>query len=174
MDVDSLKGMALKYSMISVALVVLICIGLTERKADQSKKTTHVDAAKPMKRNAESPENDFVKQELGNLTSPFTRKTVLELNSIVARSLSAIESFDRTRRIETRDPDGLTGRYCELCELASEAKSDMSEASHRVRTSGERYNDEILTAMVHFVNDVDREIRDELRDFSELGVVDQG
>lgn len=136
--------------------------------------------ALPCRADASSPPGDaqhgsaprFVEQELDQLGSPFTRETVLRLNAIVSRSLSAIEDFDRART-EPASSGGAQGpaapdrsrvleRYTELSRQAAQARADMSAAAREVRGSGERYNDAILTAMAHFVDDVDEEIGEEL------------
>lgn len=107
----------------------------------------------------------FERLELDQLSSPFTKKTVLKLNKIVGRSLAAVQEFDRIRRT----PDAGSTRisdYRTLSATANAARSDMSAASVQLRNSGERYNEAIFAAMVRFVDDVDDEIRAEVEQVS--------
>ncbi len=110
-------------------------------------------------------ESRFVEQELDDIESPFTRETVLKLNSIVGRSLSAINEFDQLRSTasvaDDRDPSRLLAVYQELSTKASAAQVDMGQESSRLVSSDEHYNEEILAAMVYFVSQVDSEIREE-------------
>lgn len=107
----------------------------------------------------------FVGQELDQLESPFTRETVLTLNEIVGRSFGAITEFDDARKRlgatgEARAAE-LGSVYGRLSAKAARARVDMNAAAERLRESGERYNREILSAMVRFVEQVDDEIREE-------------
>ena len=109
----------------------------------------------------------FVEQKLEDLTSPFTKETVLALNAIVSRSLSAIESFDETRREIKNDNndvqrDEVLATYTKLSRETKQAKDDMAAAAERLRDSNERYNKAIFAAMVQFVNNVDNEIHSEI------------
>lgn len=110
-------------------------------------------------------ESRFVEQELDDIESPFTRETVLKLNSIVGRSLSAINEFDQVRSTagvaDNHDPSRLLAVYEELSAKASAAQVDMGQESSRLVSSDEHYNEEILAAMVYFVSQVDSEIREE-------------
>jgi len=109
----------------------------------------------------------FVEQELENLASPFTKETVLALNSIVERSLSAIEEFDDARKQFVSGDDVLAAEamivYRSLSARAESARSDMGAERDRLLHSDERYNEAILAAMVHFVEQVDEEIRQEIQ-----------
>ncbi|QEG20676.1 hypothetical protein [Mariniblastus fucicola] len=105
------------------------------------------------------PEFEF--QELEQLSSPFSKKTVLALNEIVARSLATIEAFDDQRR-KADDHSERLKIYERLSIQAHQARSDMSAAGKRLRDSGEAYNEAIFNAMVRFVDDVDEEIRAEI------------
>ncbi|MEM7049121.1 MAG: hypothetical protein AAF604_05655 [Acidobacteriota bacterium] len=110
-----------------------------------------------------SPESSqFVEQEL---RSPFTRETVLELNAIVARSLSIIGRFDTARkefatRPSTAAPQTLE-TYAALAAEAISARTEMSAANQRLRQSGEPFNEAILAAMIRFVDGVSEEIEQE-------------
>ncbi|MEM9599210.1 MAG: hypothetical protein AAGD06_33385, partial [Acidobacteriota bacterium] len=110
-----------------------------------------------------SPEgSQFVEQELGQLRSPFTRETVLELNAIVARSLSVIGRFDEARREYAASPSTAAPKtletYASLAVEADSAQADMSAANRRLRSSGEPFNEAILAAMIRFVDGVSEEI----------------
>ncbi|WP_171183078.1 hypothetical protein [Alienimonas chondri] len=113
---------------------------------------------------AEATASPFIEQELDQLGSPFTRETVLELNEIVARSLTVIERFDEVRM----QSDAATAPvspgevYGELSERADRARADLNATATRLRDSDERHNAAILAAMVRFVDGVDREIREEI------------
>lgn len=110
---------------------------------------------------AQSPDGAarFVEQELDQLSSPFSRETVLELNAIVARSLDVIEEFDTARREHAVRPSSATGGlYADLAQRADGARVDMAAAEQRLRQSGERFNEAILAAMVRFVDGVSTEI----------------
>ena len=112
------------------------------------------------------PSPRFVEQGLEQLGSPFTRDTVLRLNAIVARSLSAIEQFDRAR-MESGSNGGAERSaslrtYAELSRQAEQARIDMAAAGRQLRASGEAYNEAILAAMIRFVEDVDEEIGEEV------------
>ena len=109
----------------------------------------------------------FVEQKLEDLTSPFTKETVLALNAIVSRSLSAIESFDKARRELENDNDEIQrvemlATYTKLSQSTRQARGDMATAAERLRSSGENYNKAIFAAMVQFVNNVDEEIHAEI------------
>lgn len=116
----------------------------------------------------------LVKQELEQLSSPFTKPTVLMLNAITARSKATIDAYDKAvpgiRAAVSDRGRGAAARakrqaaMARLSALAAEAareRVDMKRAERRVRTSGEKYNDTILTAMVDFVVNVDTEIHGE-------------
>ena len=103
----------------------------------------------------------FVVQEITEIDSPFTRETVLKLNAIVQRSLNAINEFDHARSSDNIYPDQRFNVYTDLSEKASSAHADMALASNKLISSNERYNEEILSAMVYFVQQVDNEIREE-------------
>lgn len=128
---------------------------------DESLGQSHAGVPKPQS----SASSQFVEQELDDLTSPFTKMRVLNLNAIVARSLSAIEAFDEARK-ELKADDEASVRsvlktYAQLSEQARLARDDMQAASEQLKSSGEQYSKPIFAAMVHFVDDVDQEIRDE-------------
>ena len=112
-------------------------------------------------------EPEFVEQKLEDLTSSFTKETVLALNAIVSRSLSAIERFDEARRDFNNDSDDaqrveILATYTELSNTTRQARKDMDAAAKRLRNSGEHYNEAIFAAMVEFVNKVDNEIHAEI------------
>ncbi|MEM7586621.1 MAG: hypothetical protein AAF560_24745 [Acidobacteriota bacterium] len=122
-----------------------------------------VDPAAKSQASAES--SQFVEQELGQLRSPFTRETVLELNAIVARSLSVIGRFDTARKEHAASPSTATPQtletYASLAAEAISAREDMSAANQRLRRSGEHFNEAILAAMIRFVDGVPEEIEQE-------------
>ncbi|MEM7783076.1 MAG: hypothetical protein AAF939_11090 [Planctomycetota bacterium] len=105
----------------------------------------------------------FIKQELGQMASPFTRETVIELNRIVSKSLKAINAFDKTRKLKQETDAEKLNQFRQLYDSAAKARVEMLATSHRVKTSGERYNKEILAAMVKFVDHVPIEISQEIR-----------
>ncbi len=115
----------------------------------------------------------FVEQGLEHLESPFTKETVLELNAIVERSLLAIREFDVVRQgllSDGAEPNDTHLRVHEgLSQQAAVARCDMAAASDRLRRSREPYNEEILAAMIHFVDHVDEEIRAELERLTRPG-----
>ena len=116
---------------------------------------------------ADADSSRFVEQEIENLVSPFTKETVLTLNSIVARSLSAIEEFDEARKQFVSGDDVLVVEamkvYRSLSARAASARNDMGAERDRLLSSDERYNEAIFAAMVHFVEQVDEEIRQEIQ-----------
>lgn len=124
----------------------------------------------------------FVEQGPDQLSSPFTKTTVLRLNAIVRKSKDIIDRFDRdipgirasvaagARRgaapaARARAQTQL-GALAALSERARVNLAEMKRAEHRVRTSGEKFNDTILSAMVAFCIDVDSELRTEHRDLA--------
>lgn len=130
-----------------------------------SQGNTGQDAQDPAVENDLHAASRFVEQGLDQVESPFTRSTVLTLNGIVDRSLTAIREFDAIRQHRTPTDNAsvaeILGVYRTLSDQATLARTDLNEARDRLRDSGERYNKEILSAMVHFVENVDEEIREE-------------
>ena len=127
----------------------------------------NIEAAKTVLPKQNEDEPKFVEQKLEDLTSPFTKETVLALNAIVSRSLTAIDTFDQTRRElndNTNDAQRveILATYTELSNTTRQARDDMAAAAERLRDSGERYNEAIFAAMVEFVNNVDKEIHQEI------------
>lgn len=134
-----------------------------EAKVDNSQAKETADQA-----NGRKP-SEFELQEIEQLDSPFTKETVLELNTIVGRSLAAIDAFDTARKVQN-DETAIANqldKFKKLSKQASDAKVDMDAAKERLLKSGEKYNDEIFQAMVRFVDEVDKEIRDEISTLSE-------
>ena len=127
----------------------------------------NIEAAKTVLPSQSEDEPKFAEQKLEDLTSPFTKETVLTLNAIVSRSLTAIETFDETRRELNNNTDDaqrveILTTYTELSNTTRQARDDMAAAAERLRDSGERYNEAIFAAMVEFVNNVDKEIHQEI------------
>lgn len=121
----------------------------------------------------------FVEQGKDQLSSPFTKPTVLKLNAIVQKSKDIIDRFDHdipairksvaagasrgaTAAARARGATSL-GALFALSERARVNLAEMKRAERGVRTSGEKYNDTILSAMVAFCVDVDTELRTEHR-----------
>ncbi|MBA4048682.1 MAG: hypothetical protein C0476_09100 [Sphingomonas sp.] len=121
----------------------------------------------------------FVEQGPDQLSSPFTKATVLKLNAIVRKSQVIIDEFDldipairkavaagAAPRASSAARARANTSLASLATLASRAqvnRADMQRAERQVRTSGEKYNDTILAAMVAFCVDVDTELRTEHR-----------
>ncbi len=130
-------------------------------------------AAKSSESQADTGNSNYANQELDDLSSPFTRETVLVLNAIVSRSLSAIEAFDKARR-EPDCSDRLDNRatrlakYEDLSEQAHQARIDLVAAGKRLRESGEYYNEAIFAGMLDFVKSVDVEIRQEINKLQDV------
>jgi hypothetical protein len=126
-------------------------------------------------RSFDDPSSTFVEQQLVQLGSPFTRETVLTLNAIVARSLSTINAFDDAReQLDASDRASaaeMLTMFHLLADQAALARQDMDAAAERLRNSGEPYNEAIFAAMVHFVDDVDEEIRAEIEQLSDVQVL---
>ena len=125
----------------------------------------------------------FVEVGIDQLSSPFTKDTVLKLNAIVGRSKLIIDRFDAsiptirkavaagaaadaTPQVKRRANASL-GDLDGLAAGASADLADMKRAERQIRASGEKYNEPILAAMVRFVADVDDELRTEHRELSE-------
>lgn len=121
----------------------------------------------------------FIEQGAADVGSPFTKPTVLKLNAIVQKSKNIIDRFDHdvpairaavaagakrgaTKAARARATVSL-GSLATLSERARINLADMKRAERGVRTSGEKYNDTILSAMVAFCVDVDTELRTEHR-----------
>ena len=100
----------------------------------------------------------FAEQELDQLASPFTERTVLRLNAVVARSLAVVDRFDRLRD----SPGPGVGPLEELAAEATAARAAMDGAEADLRRSGEPFNEAILAAMAGFVREVEQEVREEL------------
>lgn len=121
----------------------------------------------------------FVEQGIDQLSSPFTKPTVLKLNAIVQKSKDIIDRFDHDiKAIRTAvaaaakrgapvaaraHATASLGTLSALSERARINLAEMKRAERGVRTSGEKYNDTILSAMVAFCVDVDTEVRTEHR-----------
>ena len=122
---------------------------------------------------AETGDSRFVEQELEDIESPFTRETVLALNAIVERSLSAINEFDDARKqaeaTSTQGQAELLAVYQAISERAALARRDMAGEGNRMLNSGEQYNQAIFAAMVHFVEQVDDEVRREIETVQVVG-----
>lgn len=121
----------------------------------------------------EKPPQTFSKLELAQLRSPFTKKSVLMLNAITARSKKTIDAYDAqlpairrailapaTNAAQRKQRVSALARLSALASQSDIELRDMKAAEHKVRTSGEFYNDTILSAMVAFVMDVRTEITD--------------
>lgn len=121
------------------------------------------------------PEQQFVELGLDGLSSPFTKETVLKLNAIVGRSLTAVKEYDGViARIQASVGaaaiEGASGEtYAEalkglttirtLSAEASLARDDLRAAEDELKSSGENYNEAILAGMIVFVAKVDDELR---------------
>ena len=101
---------------------------------------------------------DFSEQELDQLASPFTERTVLRLNAVVARSLAVVDRFDRLRGAPGSGVEPLE----QLAAEATAARTAMDGAEADLRRSGEPFNEAILAAMTGFVREVEQEVRQEL------------
>ena len=111
-------------------------------------------------------DREFVGQEIEQLTSPFTRDTVLKLNSIVRKSLDVIEEFDQVRKQAsggTFNDDEIRHKFAELSKRAASSRADMDLAEKELKSSGEKFNRPIFEAMKRFVVQVDEEIGFELQ-----------
>ncbi|MFM9827784.1 MAG: hypothetical protein ACKVOB_03440 [Sphingomonas sp.] len=124
----------------------------------------------------------FVEQGLEQLSSPFTKPTVIKLNAIVARSKNSIDTFDHivpgiraSVAAAAKPKASLAARKAahaqmgKLMALATKARTEqtaMKAAEKQVRASGEKYNDTILSAMVGFVDEVKTEIDEEVTQLS--------
>ncbi len=163
----------LKVFAASIAIVWLA----TSAAAQTAAPSAAVQSADP------SPAHEqFVEIGIGQLSSPFTTATVLKLNAIVARSKAVIDRFDASIPAIRKSvaagsaadatPDVKSRAKASLAELdalsasASADLADMKAAERQVRSSGEKYNDTILSAMVRFVADVDDELRTECHELS--------
>ncbi len=108
--------------------------------------------------------------------SPFEGDRVIGLNAIVRRSFDTSKLYDRNidgiraqvaKAAATNDPDekalaeeGLKkveGWYAE----AKAAFDDMAKAEEDLRASGEFFDEGIFGAMVKFVKDIEKELREE-------------
>lgn len=128
---------------------------------------------------SEAPEAEgseaFAGAELEN--SAFTRERVLALNAIVARSLEAINAYDRdiaairaSVTAAVQEDAGAEQRAAGASGLeilaalqaeAGAARNDFDDEVAALKESGEPYNESILAGMRTFVERVDREIADE-------------
>ncbi|TXG82562.1 MAG: hypothetical protein E6R12_11125 [Sphingomonadales bacterium] len=105
---------------------------------------------------------------------PFTRDAVLKLNAIVARAKTELDSYDakasgfRAAVTAARSApddkalrakaDAVRSELAGMQRRAHEALRDMKAAEAEVRTSGDYFNDVILSAMVYFVEQADKEL----------------
>lgn len=142
------------------------------------------DQAQPAPAAADSPSKPtrFVEQGLDALSSPFTKPTVLRLNAIVARSKASIDMFDKLAPVvrasvgASEKPNATNaaktaaklqmGRLKALADKAAGEQAAMKMAEKMVRSSGEKYNDTLLSAMVGFVDEVTAEINEEVTQLS--------
>lgn len=161
----------MKFSLLVIALGT--AVACTSIEGSSASAEAQNNAAAPQ--NATEP--NFVEQGIDELSSPFTRETVLKLNAIVARSKDSIDTFDKIvpdiRKAVAAQADGSgeagTAAIAQLSELRQKAQqevADMKAAEAVVRSSGEKYNDVILSAMVGFVVGVEDEIGDEIADLN--------
>lgn len=141
-------------------MVALLAAALLSACAEHPQPNAELDQAVEVEASSQ-----FVEQELEQLRSPFTRETVLELNAIVARSLSIIDRFDTARKLHAAGPSTDAPQtletYTALAAEALSARQDMSVANQRLRHSGEPFNEAILAAMIRFVDGVSEEIEQE-------------
>lgn len=134
-----------------------------------------VDVANPQTSAAATSAPQFVELGPDQFDAPFRKETVLKLNAIVARSLSAITEYDGAiPGIRAAVDAAIAGKasaearadarigVARIEGLAGEAKSardDLRAAEAALKASGEKYNDEILAGMIIFVEKVDDELR---------------
>lgn len=155
-----------KFSLIMIVLgTAVACSSIDGSSAEAQNSATGNKAA-------EAPQ--FVEQGVNELSSPFTRETVLKLNAIVARSKDSIDTFDKIipdirksvdAAAASRNAKAADAAMAQLNQLRQKAKQEVTEmkaAEAVVRSSGEKYNDVILSAMVGFVVGVEDEIGDEI------------
>ncbi len=120
-------------------------------------------------------ETEFVELGIDEFSSPFTKETVVRLNSIVGRSLASIQAYDGSvKKIEESIDASLAGGasaaeradamkgLAKLEILSREAKAarkDLNDAEAELKSGDEKYNEAILAGMVAFVVKVDDELR---------------
>ncbi len=145
-----------------LAATLLLAIGSTGADAQT--------AAPP----AEPVTNTFVKQGDGQVSSPFTKATVLKLNAIVSRSKVAIDGYDAviaaTRAsvaaagepgaapAARRKAKAMIAKIDKLATAAAAAHADLDKAETELKASGEVYNTTLLGGMKIFSTDVDTEL----------------
>lgn len=163
----------------SIALFALsMCVGMSSAAAQTVAPPATVQAP----RTPPPVREKFIEQGAGDVSSPFTKPTVLKLNAIVQKSKDIIDRFDHqipairtavavgakpgaTPAARARATSSMAALHA-MSERARVNLAAMKQAEHVVRTSGEKYNDTILSAMVAFCVDVDTELRNEDRQLS--------
>ena len=118
---------------------------------------------------------EFIELEADDVDAPFTRERVLQLNAIVQRSLDLINEFDaQLPEISQTVLEGSTdeataaiGKLEDMSVRSAGIVADMAEAETDLIASGEKYNDAILAGMIGFIDDVDKELKDEISTLQE-------
>jgi hypothetical protein len=101
---------------------------------------------------------------------PFTKETVIKLNSIVRRSLDSLEAFDvlvpelaaAKQSNDTARVTEITKQMAELETSATTARTDFVAAKKALIASKEEHNQIVLDAMEQFVLEVPSEIAETL------------
>lgn len=158
----------------TLILLSLVCASMGGAATAQAQTAATGQSSAPASPRAPS---QFTELGPDQMSSPFTKPTVLKLNAIVARSKSVIDQYDGAipgirsavaaggqphaspaakRRAQTD-----FGQLVAMHQRATAAQVDMKRAEREVRASGEKYNDVILAAMVRFVDDVADELSTE-------------
>jgi len=134
-----------------------------------------VDVANPQAAASAAADPEFVELGLDQFSSPFSKRTVLELNAIVGRSLAAIKEYDgavpavqesvdasladkSSAKARAKARENIS-RVERLADEATSARADLRAAEAALKASGEKYNDAILAGMIIFVEKVDDELQ---------------
>jgi hypothetical protein len=165
-------------------LLVFLCFVIAGCADNNSEATA---AAGKTKAAQEAPRGAIEGREFSAIESDamhpaFTEVTVIKLNAIVRRSLDTANEFTGSVRAIRASVDAATtesasdedaaeargnlrqiGRWHEE---ARAAQADMTAAAEELRASDEIYNEEILTGMIKYVDDVERMLRQEQQNLS--------
>lgn len=111
--------------------------------------------------------------ETADVGAPFERATVVKLNAIVRRALTAIQAYDgaidavraavddaagpkASAAARRRAEDGVR-TIADFHARAAAAQRDLHRAANEIEASGEKYDADVLANMVAFVDTVERE-----------------
>ena len=159
---------------IPVLLSSILLVACAEKAAETDTISSAAQPGKIEQEARQKPNAEFVELGEDEVDAPFTRERVIQLNAIVRRSLVLVEEFDdQVPAIRTSVADGTDAEaeaaMAKLQAMSERSKAviaDITAAEKDILSTGEKYNDAILAGMVGFIDDVDKELDEEIEQLS--------